>query len=157
MPWCDAWILFKISFFIVLRTNILLPFSTKESFTDSSSVNGQYGLRGVKVSLAVSVHPTRIYSLSADTIWSFLDSSFSSVCLCWIAQTRFLHPSLLGCSCFCSVVLTTHRLTIFLFLVDMLRWGHVPVFPLASVVTFRVMLTDFSGWSFPTVYDQSQQ
>ena len=126
MTWCDAWILFRISFLMVLGINTLPPFSTKESSTDSSSLNGQNGLIGAEVSLALSGHPTYIYSLSADTILSFLDSfSSSRLCLCWIAQTWFLHPRLLGCCRFCSVVLTVHRLTVFLFQDGMRWWDHI--------------------------------
>ena len=61
---------------MVLEINILRPFSTKESSTDYSSLNSQYGQSGVEVSLALSGHLAYICSLSA--IWSFLDSSFSS-------------------------------------------------------------------------------
>ena len=52
MPWCGAWILFRISFLMVVGIDIPPLFSTKEFFTYSSSLNGQYGLSGVGVSMA---------------------------------------------------------------------------------------------------------
>ena len=56
MPWREVWILFRISFVMVLGINILPPFGSKVSSTDSPSLNDQYGLSGVELFLALSGH-----------------------------------------------------------------------------------------------------